>query len=60
MGEAAIEIVGVLTWYVFGHRGDQKILGKAPTQTGAWQAALSSAETVSLDNSSSERKDATD
>jgi hypothetical protein len=30
------------TWNVFGHRGNEKILGRGPTESEAWQAATNS------------------
>lgn len=33
-------------WQVFGHRGEEKILGRGASQTEAWQAAVMAAESI--------------
>ena len=34
-------------WIVFGQKGDQRIVGRGPTQTIAWIAVVVSAESIS-------------
>ena len=46
VGDTAIEQNGVRLWFVYGHRDDQKILGRALSQADAWRSAVRSAASV--------------
>ena len=43
---ATLDIAGRRAWYVYAHRGEQRILGRAPTQGEAWADAVRLAEGV--------------
>ena len=43
---ATLDLAGRRVWHVYGHRGEQRILARAPTQAEAWREAWRLAEGV--------------
>ncbi len=43
---ATLDFAGRRVWHVYGHRGEQRILARAPTQAEVWREALQQAGLV--------------
>lgn len=48
-GEMAFNNGRAVVWQVYAHRGDQRIVARAPTQSEAWVAAAEQARTTGID-----------
>ncbi len=41
-----LDLEGCTVWHVYAHRGEQRILARAPTQAEAWREAWRQAESL--------------